>query len=77
MMRGRAVRGEQFGFAIIGLADGVRIAAGLREQGLACPVLLLTDGEAPTTQEALVRPFRFSSLLARLHALATIKAHGG
>jgi DNA-binding response OmpR family regulator len=62
---------EPFGFAIIGLDDGDRVAAVLRERGLGCPVLLLTDGESATTQEALVRPFRFSSLLARLHALGT------
>jgi len=62
---------EPFGLAIIGLDDGDRIAAALRERGLGCPVLLLTDGEGATTQEALVRPFRFSSLLARLHALGT------
>src|SRR6266702_5867225 len=60
---------EPFGFAIIGLGDG--IAGTLREQGLTCPPLLLTDGDAPTTQESLVRPFRFSALLARLHALNT------
>ncbi|HYS46036.1 MAG TPA: response regulator transcription factor [Rhizomicrobium sp.] len=60
---------EPFGFAIIGLGDG--IAGTLREQGLTCPLLLLTDGDAPTTQESLVRPFRFSALLARLHALNT------
>ncbi|HWX89050.1 MAG TPA: response regulator transcription factor [Rhizomicrobium sp.] len=62
---------EPFGLAIIGLDDGDRIAAALRERGLSCPVLLLTDGEGATTQEALVRPFRFSNLLARLHALGT------
>ena len=67
---GSAAR-ESLGFAIIGLADGVRIAAGLREQGLACPVLLLTDGDGPVTHDTLARPFRFSTLLARLHALGT------
>jgi DNA-binding response OmpR family regulator len=62
---------EQLGFAIIGLAEGDRIAGTLREQGLNCPVLLLIDGDAPSTQETLARPFRFSALLARLHALNT------
>jgi DNA-binding response OmpR family regulator len=62
---------EQISFAIIGLAGGDRTVALLREQGLGCPVLLLTDGDASVTQEALPRPFRFSTLLARLHALNT------
>ncbi|HKB96789.1 MAG TPA: response regulator transcription factor [Rhizomicrobium sp.] len=62
---------EQLGFAIIGLAEGDRIAGTLRERGLNCPVLLLIDGDAPSTQETLARPFRFSVLLARLHALNT------
>jgi DNA-binding response OmpR family regulator len=66
----RAAR-EQLGFAIIGLDDGERLAASLREQGLGCPVLLLIDGEAPATPDTLARPFRFSALLARLHALNT------
>ncbi|HMH65470.1 MAG TPA: response regulator transcription factor [Rhizomicrobium sp.] len=66
----RAAR-EQLGFAIIGLDDGERIVASLREQGLGCPVLLLTDGEAPSSPDTLARPFRFSALLARLHALNT------
>jgi DNA-binding response OmpR family regulator len=60
---------EQPSFAIIGLADGEQIAAALRDQGLSCPILLLADGDGPSTQEILVRPFRFSALLARLHAL--------
>jgi len=38
---------------------------------LSCPLLLLTDGDAPSTQESLARPFRISALLARLHALNT------
>jgi DNA-binding response OmpR family regulator len=67
---GLAVR-ETFGFAIIGLDGGDGIAAALREQGLGCPILLLTDGDVPTLQEALIRPFRFSTLLARLHALGS------
>lgn len=58
---------EPLSFAIIGL--GEQQAADLREQGLNCPLLLLTDGEAPATPESLARPFRISALLARLHAL--------
>jgi len=62
---------ETLSFAIIGLADGEQLAAQLREQGLSCPLLLLTDGDAPATPESLTRPFRISTLLARLHALNT------
>jgi DNA-binding response OmpR family regulator len=62
---------ETLSFAIIGLADGEQLGAQLREQGLSCPLLLLTDGEAPATPESLARPFRISALLARLHALNT------
>jgi DNA-binding response OmpR family regulator len=62
---------EQLGFAIIGLADGDRVAGTLREQGLTCPILLLIEGDVLSTQETLARPFRFSALLARLHALNT------
>jgi DNA-binding response OmpR family regulator len=65
-----AAAGEPLSFAIIGLADGEQLAALLREQGLNCPLLLLTDGDA-TSQESLARPFRISALLARLHALNT------
>jgi DNA-binding response OmpR family regulator len=62
---------ETLSFAIIGLANGEQLGAQLREQGLSCPLLLLTDGEAPATPESLARPFRISTLLARLHALNT------
>jgi DNA-binding response OmpR family regulator len=62
---------EPMGFAIIGLGDGEQLAARLREQGLNCPFLLLTDGETETSLESLARPFRISALLARLHALNT------
>jgi DNA-binding response OmpR family regulator len=60
---------EPFSFAIIGLTDGEQIVSALRDRGLGCPVLLIADGDGPSTQEMLVRPFRFSALLARLHAL--------
>jgi len=62
---------ETLTFAIIGLADGEAVAAALRDQGLACPVLLLTDGDTQTSQDSLARPFRFSALMQRLHALNT------
>jgi len=65
-----AVR-EPLAFAIIGLDGGEQLAVSLRGQGLSCPVLLLTNGEAATACESLVRPFRFSTLLQRLHALNT------
>jgi len=60
---------EQLGFAIIGLANGEQIAAALRDLGMSCPILLLADGDGTPSHETLLRPFRFSALLARLHAL--------
>ena len=66
-----AVARENLSFAIIGFADGEALAAELRQQGLICPLLLLTDGETETSLESLARPFRLSALLARLHALNT------
>src|SRR5580704_6040786 len=65
---------EPLAFAIIGLDEAV--AAHLREQGLSCPVLLLCDGDTQTTQPSITRPFRFSALLARLHALNTHQGAG-
>ena len=64
-----------FAFAIIGLENGDGVAADLRAAGLASPVLLL--GAGSTTQESLAKPFRFSALLARLHALSTHHAGSG
>ena len=72
---GRALR-DAIAFAIIGLADGDGVAADLRNQGLSCPILLLTDGEATGAQESLAKPFRFSALLARLHGLNTHQGAG-
>ena len=60
---------EPCGFAIIGLSDGEQLAEMLRSEGLACPILLIVDAEASPTLEYLTRPFRFSALLGRLHAL--------
>jgi len=75
----RAATGP-FAFAIIAHpiagADGDRLAAELRGNGLSCPVLLLTQSDAQTSQESLARPFRVSALLARLHALSTHHAGG-
>jgi DNA-binding response OmpR family regulator len=62
-------RGAPFAFAIIGLGEA--LAPMLREEGLSCPVLFLTDADSTTPLESLARPFRFSALLARLHALST------
>jgi DNA-binding response OmpR family regulator len=62
--------GTQFAFAIVGLDDPQVVAARLRSAGLSCPALLITDGEVAGF-ETVARPFRFSALLARLHALST------
>ena len=67
----RAAVRESLAFAIIGLTDADALAAALRQDGLCCPVLLLTDGDMATAHESLARPFRFSALLQRLHALST------
>lgn len=62
---------EAIAFAVIGLAGGDGLATDLRNRGLGCPILLLTDGEATGPHECLPKPFRFSALLARLHGLNT------
>ena len=72
----RAAAREQLGFAIIGLGEAEQMAASLRELGLGCPILLLTHDEAQSAFETLVRPFRFSALLARLHAFNNHHAPG-
>jgi len=69
-----AARTGTFAFAIIGLEDGEGTAAALREAGLGAPLLVL--GEC-ATQESLAKPFRFSALLARMHALLTHHAASG
>ena len=65
---------EAIAFAVIGLGENV--ATDLRNHGLSCPILLLTEGETPTVHESLAKPFRFSALLARLHGLNTHQAAG-
>lgn len=70
-----ALGAAPFTFAIIGLENGDGLTAKLREAGLVAPVLLL--GESVSAQESLAKPFRFSSLLARLHALSTHHAANG
>jgi len=72
----RASAREQLGFAIVGLADAEAVAASLRDLGQACPILLLTLDEAQSSFETLIRPFRFSALLGRLHALNNHHASG-
>jgi DNA-binding response OmpR family regulator len=69
-----AVKHSPFSFAIIGLGESA--AASLRAAGLAAPVLLLAEGEAQSP-EILAKPFRFSALLARLHALSSHHAANG
>jgi DNA-binding response OmpR family regulator len=68
----QAVSGSTFSFAIIGLDESVVMP--LREAGLTAPLLVL--GES-AVQESLAKPFRFSALLARMHALVTHHAASG
>ena len=72
-----ALTAAPFAFAIIGLEEGDALTAQLRDAGLTAPVLLLGEGNGASAQERLAKPFRFSALLARLHALATHHAAGG
>ena len=69
-----AVKHGPYAFAIIGLGEDAGTV--LRATGLQAPVLLLVEGEAQTP-EALAKPFRFSALLARLHALSSHHAANG
>lgn len=71
------LKGTNFRFVIIGLNDGERLATELRGEGLSCPMLLLTEGLQSSAHESIAKPFRFSALLARLHALATHHAADG
>ena len=61
-----AARTGTFAFAIVGFEDGEGAATALRAAGLTAPLLILGDS---ATQESLAKPFRFSALLARMHAL--------
>ena len=70
----RAALREPLAFAVIGLEETV--AVNLREQGLTCPVLLLCDGDIQTAYPSITKPFRFSTLLARLHGLNTHQGSG-
>ena len=56
---------SDYHFAIIDLEDGEALARDLRKDGFAGPVLFLGDGIAG---ERLTKPFRLSTLLARLSA---------
>jgi DNA-binding response OmpR family regulator len=75
-----AARGLPFALAIVGQpgGEGLELAAGLRDGGLACPILLLTeDAVQDGGFETLAKPFRFSTLLSRIHALMTHHAADG
>jgi DNA-binding response OmpR family regulator len=65
------LQGPAFAFAIL---HNAAIADALRAAGLTAPILLLADGDS--RYESLSRPFRFSALLARLHALASHPGNG-
>lgn len=70
-----AVQANAFSFALIGL--GETLANDLKSRGLVCPILLLCDEDTSSAHETLVKPFRFSALLARLHALSAHHAANG
>jgi DNA-binding response OmpR family regulator len=79
-----AVRGTQFALAIIEQrlpdGDGDALAADLRGDGFSRPILLLAEsGSGPpvAANESIAKPFRFSLLLQRLHALIGRRAAEG
>jgi DNA-binding response OmpR family regulator len=76
-----AVQGLPFVLGIIGQpgVEGTALAGRLRDAGLSCPILLLTEGEETEAGafETLAKPFRFATLLARIHALTTHHAANG
>jgi DNA-binding response OmpR family regulator len=76
-----AARTLPFALAIVGQPGnaGIELAAGLRDGGLACPILLLTEDTAQDGGgfETLAKPFRFATLLSRIHALMTHHAADG
>jgi DNA-binding response OmpR family regulator len=79
-----AAKAAPFAVAIINRqldsGDGDALAGALRADGLACPILLLTQSDDvafSAASDSLARPFRFSVLLQRLHALASERDAGG
>jgi DNA-binding response OmpR family regulator len=76
-----AAQATPFALAIIGQdgTEGAALGKSLRDAGVACPILLLGDGAASEGGgfENLAKPFRFSALLARIHALTTHHAADG
>jgi DNA-binding response OmpR family regulator len=69
-----AASSGSFAFAVLGEAS---LALAMRERGVSCPTLLLTDGEVVAGFETIAKPFRFVALLARLHALCIHHAAPG
>jgi len=69
-----AARGTLFALAIIDQKLG-GLAEALRGGGLACPILLLAENDAPAAaDDSIVKPFRFSALLQRLHGFVGQRA---
>lgn len=72
-----AVAALKDGAPAFAILDSAVTAAALRTQGLSVPMLVLGDSDSSDGgHETLARPFRFSTLLARLHALASHPAEG-
>ncbi|HEX3753477.1 MAG TPA: response regulator transcription factor [Rhizomicrobium sp.] len=77
-----ATREGRFSLAIVDRhlpdGDGDGLAASLRAEGLGYPILLLTDADTPSAaaNDSLVKPFRFSTLLQRLHTLLAQRTTG-
>jgi len=70
----QAARTNSLAFAICGLGEAA--AAQLRAADLHAPMLVLVEGET-AAPDCLARPFRFSALLAKLHALSSHHAADG
>src|SRR5277367_4234736 len=73
-----AARGTAFAVAIVDekLGSG-GLAAALRGEGMVCPILLLAGSEdtpLAAADDSIVKPFRFSALLQRLHGLVSQRA---
>ena len=82
-----AVKGGLFEFMILDVGlpdgDGRKLAREFREQGVTCPIVMLTaaDTDADTIEglqsganDYIAKPFRFAVLMARLHA--HLRSHG-